>query len=107
MPKLLLHVFGFKGEQANERVELQDAPTKEQEVGRSSQQALQRRKKPCTRTCNDHILFNLMYIKYVHLNSNNKVPLVFCYGRRRIVSTFSDVSQLEVVIVAEGIFCPD
>lgn len=41
LPKLLFHVFGFKGEQANERVELKDAPTKEQEVGRRSQQALQ------------------------------------------------------------------
>ncbi|TNN43000.1 hypothetical protein EYF80_046821 [Liparis tanakae] len=43
LSKLLFHVFGFKGEQANERVELQDAPTKEQEVGRSSQQALHER----------------------------------------------------------------
>lgn len=41
LSKLLFHVFGFEGEQADERVELQDAPTKEQEVGRSSQQALQ------------------------------------------------------------------
>lgn len=59
LSKLLFHVFGFEGKQADERVELQDAPTKEQEVGRSSQQALQRGEKPCGRTSrknksNDH-----------------------------------------------------
>lgn len=47
LPKLLFHVFGFEGQQANEGAELEDGPTKEQKVGRSSQQALQRWKKPC------------------------------------------------------------
>lgn len=41
LSKLLFHVFGFEGEQAHEGVELEDAATKEQEVGRSPQQALQ------------------------------------------------------------------
>lgn len=36
LSKLLLDVFGFEGDKANHRVELDDAPAKEQEVGRSS-----------------------------------------------------------------------
>lgn len=105
LSKLLFHVFGFEGEQANEGVELQDTPTKEQEVGRSSQQALQCGKKPCARTpnkntSNDHIL--LISSK----KQNDEVSLVFCNGKKKKVLTFSDVSQVEAVAVAEGIARP-
>ena len=64
LSKLLLHVFGFEGEQADERVELQDAPTEEQEVGRSSQQALQRGKEPCGRTSSGNTSNHYKCVKY-------------------------------------------
>lgn len=105
LSKLLFHVFGFEGEQANEGVELQDTPTKEQEVGRSSQQALQCGKKPCVRTPNKNTGNHLLFIW--SKQQSNKVSLVSCNGKKKkIVLTFSDVSQFEVVTVAEGISRP-
>lgn len=55
-----------------------------------------------------HSLKFLICIAFVNLKKNlNAVLSMFCYGKRkRNISTFSDGSQLEVVIVVGNILCP-